>query len=264
MNELLLAVTLYASFDEDLRADRAGGVKTLSTRTTDPTDKTKFHFQDGYPANVFRIAKGKGLAGGGALEALDVLPNNGRIFFPAKDNIAFKKGGWGGTVSLWINTDPNTSLKTTFCDPVQITQKGANNGGIWCDFTALKPRRDMRMGIFPAVPEGKKGATEDDADAPLVRWPQVDFKAGDWHHLVISWKNFDTGKNDAVASWYVDGKHVGDVKDRPIAMDWDVEKAGIYIAVGFIGLLDEFAVFNRPLTPAEIETLHRQPGILKK
>ena len=75
-----------------------------------------------------------------------MLPRNGRIFFPAKGNLAFKKGGWGGAVSLWINTDPNTLLKTKFCDPIQITQKGANNGGIWFDFNDAKPR-DLRMGV---------------------------------------------------------------------------------------------------------------------
>ena len=39
-------------------------------------------------------------------------------------------------------------------------------------------------------------------------------------------------------------------------------KAGIYVAVSFIGLLDELAVFNRPLTADEISLLRRQPGVL--
>ena len=144
---------------------------------------------------------------------------------------------------------------------MQITQKGANNGGIWFDFNDAKPR-DLRMGVFPAVPEGTVGAKESDADAPMVRVPKVGFKAGEWHHVVLSWSNFDTGKKDALATLYIDGKKIGDVKDRAIAMDWDIEKAGIYIAVNFIGLLDEFAVFDRELTPAEVGLLHREPDVL--
>src|SRR5262249_3608402 len=94
---LLKAVTLYASFDEDLRADFGGGERSLSTRSNHPTEKGKFVFEKGFDAKAFRVAKGKGVAGG-CLEATDVLPRNGRIFFPAKGNLAFKKGGWGGSV----------------------------------------------------------------------------------------------------------------------------------------------------------------------
>ncbi len=256
------SVALYASFDDKVEADKGGGVLTLSTRSNDPKEKGRFLFEKGFNDKVFRIAKGKGISGG-ALEVVDVLSNNGRIFFPAKGNIAFKKGGWGGAVSTWINTDPNKLLKTPFCDPVQITQKGANNGGVWFDFNAAKPR-DLRMGTFPAVPEGKKGIGEGDPQAPMVRVPGIGFKQGDWHHVVLTWRNFDTGRPDAHATLYIDGKRLGDVKDRAIAMAWDLDKAGIYVAVNYIGLLDEFAVFNRELTEAEVGRLHKNPGLLAK
>ena len=85
---------------------------------------------------------------------------------------------------------------------------------------------------------------------------------GDWHHVVLSWSNFDTGKKDAVATLYIDGKKIGEVKDRAIAMDWDVEKAGIFTAVGYTGLLDEMALFNRALTANEVKALHKTPGLL--
>ncbi len=255
------AATLYASFDEAVKADVGGGDLTFWTRTTDSKDPKKFHYEKGFDAKVFRIAKNKGISGG-CLEATDVLPNNGRIYFPAKDNIAFKTGGWGGTLSLWINTDPNTLLKTQFCDPVQMTHKGANNGGIWCDFNNAKPR-DMRMGVFPMVPEGQTGIKEEAPNAPMVRIKEIGFKSGDWHHIALAWTNFDTGKKDAVATLYVDGKKIGDVKDREIAMGWELDKAGIYVAVNYIGLLDELALFNRALTAEEVGMLHRKPGLLK-
>ena len=252
------AVTFYASFDESLMPDV--GVGPIVTRSGDPANPAKLTFAPGFNKDVYKIAKGKGIAGG-CLEALDVLPNRGRFFYPVKGNLAYKKGGWGGAMSMWINTDPNTLFKLQFCDPVQITQKGANNGGIWFDFNDAKPR-DMRMGVFPAVPEGKTGAKESDADAPMVRVPGVPFKVGDWHHVVLSWSNFDTGKKNALATLYIDGKKIGDVKDRAIAMDWDIEKAGIYTAVGYCGLIDEMALFSRALTADEVTALHKTPGLL--
>ncbi len=257
--DLRKAVTFYASFDEAPRGD-AGASLALRTRFNHATEQGQFVFEDGFDAKVFRVAKDKGVHGG-ALECTDVLPRNGRIFFPAKGNLAFRKGGWGGAVSVWVNTDPNTLLKTKFCDPVQITQKGANNGGIWFDFNDAKPR-DLRMGTFPAVPDGKQPIKEDDPKAPLVPVKGVGFKAGDWHHVVLSWQNFDTGKPDGRAALFIDGKLIGEIKDRELAMDWDVDKAGIYVAVNYIGLLDELSVFGRALTADEVALLRGTPGLL--
>ncbi len=253
------AVTFYASFDEEVKGDRGGGVLTPSTRVTG--EKGKFTFTEGIDAKVFRIARGKGISGG-ALEAADVLKNNSCIYFPAKGNLAFDAKGWGGSVSMWCKTDPDKMLKTRFCDPVQITQKGANDGGLWFDFNDKKPR-DLRHGAFPSVPAGTKGIGEDSPDSPMVRVPKVGWKADDWHHVVLTWENLDTGKKDAVTSLYIDGKLIGQVKDRAIAMKWDIDKANIYVAINYIGLIDEMGVFKRALTADEVKRLHAAPGLLK-
>jgi hypothetical protein len=254
------AVTFYASFDESPKGDFGGGELTLSTRSNHETEKGKFVFEKGYNEKVFRVAPGKGVHGG-ALEVVDVLPRNGRIFFPAKGNLAYKAEGWGGSMSVWINTDPNQLLKTKFCDPVQITQKGANDGGIWFDFNDAKPR-DLRMGVFPAVPAGAKGVSESDPDAPMVWVKRIAFKAGEWHHIVLTWDNLDTRNKDARADLYIDGKHRGTVEKIALGMQWEIDRTGVYVAVNYIGLLDEFALFNRPLTATEVATLHREPAAL--
>lgn len=251
------AVMFYASFDTDLMPDV--GVGPINTRYGDPKDPKTFIFEDGFSKKVYKIAK-SGVVGG-CLDAKGVLKDRGRFFYPVKGNLAFKKGGWGGACSMWINMDPQ-ALKLPFCDPVQITQKGANNGGIWFDFNDSKPR-DLRMGVFPAVPEGKTGAKESDINAPMVWVRRVAFRSGEWRHVVLSWDNFDTGKPNAIATLYIDGRKIGDVKDRAIAMDWDVDQAGIYTAVGYTGLLDEMACFRRALTADEVTMLYRTPGLLQ-
>jgi len=263
MSEAILkAAIFYASFDETAAADRGKGSLEFQTRFNHPTEKGAFRFEKGFDPKAFHIAKGRGIHGG-ALEAVDVLPDNGRIFFPAKGNLAFAKDGWSGALSVWINTDPEKLLKTTFCDPIQITENGANNGGIWFDFNNNKPR-DMRMGVFPAAKEGEKAIAETDPDAPLVVVPNPGFKEGKWHHVVITWTNLDTGKKDAHAILYIDAKKIGAIKDRELAMRWDMEKTGIYVAVNYIGLLDELALFDRALTAGEVEALHREPGLLAR
>jgi hypothetical protein len=46
-------------------------------------------------------------------------------------------------------------------------------------------------------------------------------------------------------------------------MQWDLEKTGLYIAVNYIGLLDELALFRRPVSAEEVQRLYREPGVLK-
>ena len=254
------AVTLYASFDTGVKADFGGGKLEPGTRFGAPSKPESFEFEPGIDDSVFRVAKDKG-ASGGALEATDVLPRSGRIYYPAQGNIAFDPKGWGGSVSFWLNTNPNTLLKSSFCDPVQITEKGAGNGGLWCDFPDTKPR-DFRMGAFPAVPPGGKPIPESAADAPLIRIEKIDFEQGAWRHVALVWNNFDTGRPDAEAVLYLDGKPRGRLADREIAMGWDLDKTGIYFAVGYIGLLDELAVFNRPLAAVEVAALQADASLL--
>jgi hypothetical protein len=262
--DLRKAVTFYVSFDAAVEGDFGGGELTPSTRTNHKTEKGAFVFEKGFPERAFRIASDKGISGG-ALEAVDVLPDNGRIFFPAMGNIAYRKGGWGGALSMWVNHDPDTQLKTRFCDPVQITQKGAGDGAIWFDFNDAKPHRSLRMGAFPAVAAGKPQIQESrEGFSPMVWVDRPGLRMGEWRHVAIVWRNFDTGKNDARAALYIDGKLAGEIgeKDYPISMDWDLNKTGIYIAVNYIGLIDEFALFNRALTEYEITVLRTQPGVL--
>jgi len=258
--DLLRAVTFYASFDEQVAGDFGGGGLLPQTRFNHRDKTNEYVFEEGVAKNVLRIARNRGVSGG-ALQGVDVLPRRGRILFPAKNNLAYTAGGWGGAVSLWLNTNPNTVLKTSFCDPIQITHRGAHNGGLWIDFPNTKPR-DFRLGAFPALREGESPVRESDPQAPLVRVKEIGFKSGHWHHVVMNWKNFDTGRPDAEITLYIDSRPMGRLANRDIAMKWDLARTGIYIGVNYIGLMDELAVFNRPLTQAEITLLRDEPAIV--
>ncbi|MCA9070778.1 MAG: hypothetical protein KDA84_17735, partial [Planctomycetaceae bacterium] len=132
-------MTFYASFDEKVQADVGGGEVRFRTRVDDQKRKGQFVFREGFPESVFQIDKQNGVSGG-SLSCTDVIPHRGRIFFPAKQNLAYQSNGWGGAVSLWVNINPDQQLKTPYCDPIQITHKGAHDGGIWIDFPNENPR----------------------------------------------------------------------------------------------------------------------------
>ena len=93
--DLAKAVTLYASFDSEVKGDFGGGELTLSTRFNHKTEKGVFVFEKGFPQKAFRIAPGKGISGG-ALEAVDVLPDNGRIFFQQRETSPTRREAGAG------------------------------------------------------------------------------------------------------------------------------------------------------------------------
>jgi hypothetical protein len=140
-----------------VKGDFGGGDLDAGTRYPHPTEKGRFVFEKGIDATVLKIAKGKGVAGG-AFEATDVVPKNGWLYFPVKGNLAYKKDGWTGSVSVWCNTDPDRLIKSKFCDPVQITQNGYDNGALWFDFNDAKPRA-LRFGASTARPAGQNNAS---------------------------------------------------------------------------------------------------------
>jgi formylglycine-generating enzyme required for sulfatase activity len=261
IERLRKAATFYASFDVSIQSDFGMGARVPSTRQDHPSKKGQYVVTEGIDSKVFQIAPNQGVAGG-ALECRDVIPRRGRIFFPAKGKIAYRKTGWSGTVSFWLNTDADTLLKTAYCDPVQITQKRAHDGAIWVDFPDKKPR-DMRMGIFKGLAESEKSLKESDPQAAIVRLKKVGLRQGTWNHVAIAWKNFDTGKANAESRFYVDGKLIGEVTKREIAMNWDLEKTGIYFVVSYIGLFDEFALFNRALSADEIKHVAKHGDLLQ-
>ena len=260
LKQLHNAVSFYASFDNAVTGDFGGGVLTPSTRFDHETEKGKYIYQTGFDERVFQIANGSGVHGA-ALKVNDVLPSRGRLFFPAKKNVAFNKQGWSGAVSLWLNTDPNNLLKTPYCDPIQITDKRASDGALWIDFPKTKPR-NFRMGVYKTLAVGEKPIKDSNPLAPLIRVKAVGFKSGEWHHVVMNWRNLDSGKNNASASLYVDGQLIGLLNDREIAMKWNLDRTGIYFAVNCIGLLDELAIFERALSNEEIKQLHEQPDAI--
>ena len=45
-------------------------------------------------------------------------------------------------------------------------------------------------------------------------------------------------------------------------MDWDVDRVGIYVAVSYIGLLDELALFKRALSEEEVGRLAQAAALL--
>jgi hypothetical protein len=64
------------------------------------------------------------------------------------------------------------------------------------------------------------------------------------------------------SEYHQHGKLKGEVKDIDLRLDWDLDQTRIFLGFLYVGLLDELALFNRPLTAAEVALLRDRPGLL--
>ena len=256
------AVTFYASFDEEPRGDFGAGDRTLWTRADDPADKTRKVIRPGHDAGRVRVAPGAGVSGG-ALEIRALSADNAFVFFPAKGKLAVRAGGWGGAVSLWVKADLARIPETSPWDPFLVVEKNWNNGAVWCDFAPGAPPRDLRVGLFPAVPPDKVPPTLEEGEAIWLRSKAPSFKTNVWHHIAQVWGNFDSGKSDAWTACYLDGEPVGRVEGRDGTMNWNLDALRFPVGSGMVGFVDEVALFGRPLTGAEVARLARTADVLR-
>jgi hypothetical protein len=244
------ALLLHAPFDGGADARYARGDKRIYSA---PNYKTLDKAEAGMSAADVEIAKGQGVRGD-ALRFRSV--NTAALFFKAAGNTAYSAAGWSGTAAFWLRLDPDTDLKG-FTDPLQITDKAYNDACIWVDFTKDDRPRHFRLGVFgdlsawnpDNIPSDKNPAFE----KRLVVVGRPPFTSQRWTHVAITWLGI--GSKAGSAKLYVDGKLAGTAEGIRERFTWQTDKALIRLGVNYAGLFDELAIFDRPLTEAEVQKL---------
>ena len=183
--------------------------------------------------------------------------NTQAIFYRAENNVAYSESGWTGTISFWLSLDPAQDLEPGFCDPIQITDAAYNDACIWVDFTRDNPRQ-FRLGVFGDLavwnPENIPPDKNPSFTNRLVAVDQPPFARGQWTHVVITHEGLGGGQG--AARLYLNGALQGAATGIAEPFTWDVAKAAIRLGVNYVGLYDELAIFNRPLTQEEIQALY--------
>ena len=250
--DLRAALTFYASFDEGINADFALGDQNMYTV---PNRKLRDSAKVGLlkPDVSQQTDKGKY---GGALVFTERSP--GYIYYPSEKNIAYSKENWSSSISFWLSLDPATDLKPGYCDPIQITDSGYNDAGIWVDFTKENPR-DFRLGVIEDRNAWNPNPEGPDNENPkfIEMLPGVNnppFGKGQWTHVLINFSGLNTDKGEA--SLYLNGELKGTRSDISNPFTWELDKSNIYLGLGYIGLMDELSIFNRSLTLEEIKALY--------
>jgi hypothetical protein len=207
------------------------------------------------------IAKGKGRFGD-ALQFRKKVADV--VFFRGGPNMPYAKADWSGSVSFWLSLDPEEDLAPGYADPIQITERGWNDGALFVDFTKDDVPRHFRLGAFADRKVWDPNERNWD-DVPVAERPMADvartpFGRGKWTHVAFTWSRFNTGKDDGVAKLYLDGALAGELRGRVQTFTWDTEKTVIQVGMSYVGFVDDLAVFDRELSAAEIAGIHRLEG----
>lgn len=249
-DELKQAMTFYAPFNGDAQAQVATGDANIYSA---PERKEAPNAQPTLPAHV-ALASGEGLSGD-ALEFKAKLEDV--VFYKAKDNIAYDAQDWNGTVSFWLKLTPEEDLEQGYCDPIQITDVGYNDAAIWVDFTENNPR-NFRLGVIGDLqswnPDNIGPSDNPEFEKRLVTVENHPFTRDEWTHVLITYHSLGSGAGSA--SLYLNGELQGSKGQVVDPFNWELTKANIYLGLNYIGLMDDLAIFNRPLSADEIQTVY--------
>lgn len=252
------SLTFYTSFDESAEADFAKGDANIYTvKEYDQLPKG----EKGLTSEYIQLIKDKGISGG----CLDFTQKSDHIvFFQAADNLPYSENDWNGTVSFWLQLDPNQDLEPGYCDPIQITDEGYDDASLWVDFSDKNPR-DFRMGVYGDAevwnPGGGEGGDHPDFMKRLVPAQSNPFSRNRWTHVVIRFSHLNTGRGSA--QLYLNGQLQGTQQNIKEPFSWELERATIRMGINYVGLMDELSIFNQALSDEDIQVLYRLEGGVK-
>ena len=257
-SDLLGNLTLYASFDKGFDAGFAKGDGTIFTAPA--YDQIPKSTSGMTVASIKRVA-GEGVGGGTAVHFTE--KTQPVIFYSSLLNMSYDKQNWNGTISLWLKVNPEEDLAPGYTDPIQITDSGYDDAGLWVDFSNKNPR-SFRMGLYGdrEVWNPKKiGPDENPAfQNRLLAAKDRPFSRENWTHVVVSFSKLNT--ENGRADFYINGLHQGH-RDISEPFTWEYEKSKIFLGLNYVGMLDEVALFDRNFNTAEVLQLYELEGGLK-
>ncbi|MCW5560026.1 MAG: LamG domain-containing protein [Verrucomicrobiae bacterium] len=253
------SLIFHASFDHGLDADVAAGPRGLSNA---PSLQQRDAASAGLPSNgEVQLAPGAGRFGNALRFTRRESP---LVFFSGERNAGYRKADWSGTVSFWLQVDPAAELAPGYCDPIQITPRAWNDAAFFVEFEKRTNDVPFRLGAYAdfAVwnPLNRRWEDLPVTEKPVVAVAEPPFRAGRWTHVVFTFEHFNSGRDDGLARLYLDGTPAGSIGPRRQTYTWDEARSLIMLGVGYLGLWDELAIFDRALVPSEVAAIHALPN----
>lgn len=243
-------ILFYSSFDGKAVADIAvGDANVYTAENYKEAAKATIGLND---SNVV-LAKGKGLSGD-AIHFKEAKTS--AVFYKAYKNVGYNTISWSGTISFWLRLDPNKELPPHYCDPIVLTDAQWNDAALWVDFTDHIPRQ-FRFGAMGDKVAWNANDVATDADwvKRTVVVNPAPFEANKWTHVAMVFSEVNTTSKSEF-KLYLNGSLQGtveNVSNNPFT--WDAEKGKIMLGLGYIGFMDELAVFDKALERTEVNAV---------
>jgi len=176
--------------------------------------------------------------------------------FMARDNFPYRESAFEGTISLWLNGDPDADLSPEFpVDPFHISRHAAD-GSFYLDLTKSNdwrygsPRK-LRFGFYNDSP-----AQNMFVGGHLIVAGELGWSDGRWHHVAATWRNANSGSANGSAALYVDGRLRGTMQGYEHRLTWDLKDLTIGLGQRFVGKIDELLILDAALWPEQIHALY--------
>ncbi len=251
------AVTFHAAFDGTADANFARGDRRVYTAA----DRTKRdEAAPGLPADrLARIAKNEGRFGDALEFRQKIKP---QVFFRGGDNLGYKPTHWSGSVSFWLRLDPE-KLEPGYCDPFQIYAQAWGEGNLFVEFSKDHTPRHFRFGIMAVTkfwnPQNRKYEEMPEAERPIVPVHRSPFREDRWTHVLVTFANINSGAADGRGALYFDGVKQGAFTGWNNTFNWDASKSALTLGLNYTGFIDDFAIFDRELSDAEVRAIYALP-----
>ena len=217
---------------------------------------------EGAPLADFDTANTNHITTGGNPDGyLQFNAGAGALSYPAQANFPYKANqAWSGSVAFWLSINPS-EFEADYPEPFHIGKRVSgdfpwDDAVMFIDFK--KSENALRFGCYP----NKTQEISDQMVSDRVISVPANWKGDQWHHITITWTNFNSGKSDATWSLYIDGELKGKKGPSAQQLTWDIENTIMrFNHYKFPGKIDEIAIFSKALNKDEIKylTAPKQP-----
>ena len=251
------ALTLHASFDRGLDADFARGDRTCFVQQGQQLVRAE-------PTGEVRLVPDAGCFGGGLHFT---KKNSFRPAFKHEGVLNYNKESWDATVSVWLKLTPDEDLEAGYCDPIQIIGNDTNKGFIFLEWSREVPRK-FRYAVRPLAhiwnPENRQWDEIPADKRPMVEVERAPFSRDEWTHVVFTLENINDKSQPQTGRLYMNGELKGAIEKWDLTIDWDPSQVLLVLGASYVGHMDDLAVFNRPLSDAEVKQLYGLKGGVKE
>lgn len=246
---LASAMTLHASFDQELDADFAVGDRSCYTlgRESDVAA----------PTGDLRLAQDAGRFGG----ALQFgRTNTLRPSYRDAGTLGYDPQGWSVTVSVWLRPEPDLDVEADSCKPVTISGDDDKKGLVFLEWPKRHSPQLVRYAIRPLFeiwnPRNADWQDIFDNARFMVRTERAPFSRDRWTHAVFTLEHLNDGAKPQVGRLYLNGALQGTLEQLGLALGWNPENVRLVLGEAYVGSIDDLAVFDRALTDGEVMVLH--------